>query len=422
MAAHARNDEVVGGILLGIATLLALFMANTGLAPLYDMLLGSRLDLRFDPIGPNGTFEIAKPLVLWINDGLMAIFFFLVGMEIKKELLQGSLSNRRAAALPLFGALGGVIVPALIYVALNQGDELAMRGWAIPMATDIAFAVAIAASLGRAVPPALKAFLLALAIIDDLIAIIVIALFYTAQLSVLSLGVAAAGLALLVVLNRLGVRSMAAYVIVGIVIWASVLKSGVHATLAGVALGFAIPLDRDREGVSLLERAEHGIKPWVTWLILPVFAFANAGVSLAGITISTFLAPVPLGIALGLFFGKQIGVFSFAFTAVKLGLAAKPANSSWATLYGVSLLTGIGFTMSLFIGSLAFEDAQKLAEVRLGVLTGSILSTLAGVAVLIWARRQTEKRRRSVNVDAALNLDAGIAVSAPQGRGASPAE
>jgi NhaA family Na+:H+ antiporter len=397
-------------------------MANTGLAPLYDMLLGSRLDLRFDPIGPNGTFEIAKPLVLWINDGLMAIFFFLVGMEIKKELLQGSLSNRRAAALPLFGALGGVIVPALIYVALNQGDELAMRGWAIPMATDIAFAVAIAASLGRAVPPALKAFLLALAIIDDLIAIIVIALFYTAQLSVLSLGVAAAGLALLVVLNRLGVRSMAAYVIVGIVIWASVLKSGVHATLAGVALGFAIPLDRDREGVSLLERAEHGIKPWVTWLILPVFAFANAGVSLAGITISTFLAPVPLGIALGLFFGKQIGVFSFAFTAVKLGLAAKPANSSWATLYGVSLLTGIGFTMSLFIGSLAFEDAQKLAEVRLGVLTGSILSTLAGVAVLIWARRQTEKRRRSVNVDAAMNLDAGIAVSAPQGRGASPAE
>ncbi len=389
MAAHVRNDEVIGGVLLGAATVLALVMANTSLAPLYDLLLGSRLEVRFSPAG-NGQFEIAKPLVLWINDGLMAIFFFLVGMEIKKELLQGSLSNRRAAALPLFGALGGVIVPALIYVALNQGNALAMRGWAIPMATDIAFAVAIAASLGRAVPPALKAFLLALAIIDDLIAIIVIALFYTAELSVLSLGVAAAGLALLVVLNRLGVRSMAAYVIVGIVIWASVLKSGVHATLAGVALGFAIPLDRDREGVSLLERAEHGIKPWVTWLILPVFAFANAGVSLAGITLSAFLAPVPLGIALGLFFGKQIGVFSFAFAAVKLGLAARPSGSSWATLYGVSLLTGIGFTMSLFIGSLAFDDAAKLAEVRLGVLTGSFLSTVAGVAVLIAVRRRRE--------------------------------
>jgi NhaA family Na+:H+ antiporter len=394
MAQAKGNEEIIGGILLAVATALALLVANSPMSGLYDLLLSIRFDVGFATAAANGgdkIFEIDKPIALWINDGLMAIFFFLVGMEIKRELKEGSLANPKAAALPVIGAIGGVAVPALIYMHVNLGDEVGLRGWAIPMATDIAFAVAIAASLGRAVPPALKAFLLALAIIDDLIAIVVIALFYTAQLSQVSLILGFAGVAGLAALNVTGVRKAAPYVLVGIFTWACVLKSGVHATLAGVALGFAMPLDRDEEGVSLLEAAEHGVKPWVTWLVLPLFAFANAGVSFTGMTLEKLTAPIPLGITLGLFVGKQLGVFAFAWAALRLGIATMPRGATMLSLYGVSVLTGIGFTMSLFIGSLAFDEAARLAEVRLGVLIGSLLSTLMAFAILFIAKGRKER-------------------------------
>ena len=377
LAALLRHEAAGGVVLLG-AALLALALANSPLAWLYDGLLDTPVPLRV------GAFGIDKPLLLWINDGLMAIFFFLVGLELKRELLIGDLSPVRRAMLPAVAALGGMAVPALIYAAINAGNPVGLKGWAIPAATDIAFAVGVLALLGPRVPASLKVFLLALAIIDDLGAIIIIALFYAHDLAPAALLLALIGIATLFAMNRAGVRTFAPYVIVGIVMWACVLKSGVHATLAGVALALAIPLDRDGEGSSMLERAEHAVAPWVHFGVAPIFAFANAGVALAGVTLSTALAPIPLGIAAGLFLGKQLGIFASTWTAVRLGLGDLPTGSSWRQVYGVAILGGIGFTMSLFIGTLAFPDPAYAAPVRVGVLLGSFASAFTGYALLYW--------------------------------------
>jgi len=328
-----------------------------------------------------GPLSIDKPLLLWVNDGLMAIFFFLVGLEIKREVLEGQLSSLDRAALPLVAAVGGMAVPALVYLAVNAGTPGNIVGWPIPAATDIAFALGILALLGPAVPTALKVFLLGIAIIDDLGAILAIAILYTEGLSTESLAFGGAGLAILLAMNRFGVRQIAPYALVGLIIWVGVLKSGVHATLAGVLVALTVPM-RDKVGDSPLERVEHGLYPWVSYFIMPVFAFANAGVSLSGLSFAHLLAPLPLGIALGLFVGKQLGVMSFTWISVRSGLCRLPDGVSWAQTYGVACLTGIGFTMSLFIGTLAFDTAEQLNAVRLGVLMASTLSAVLGVLVL----------------------------------------
>ena len=330
-----------------------------------------------------GALSIAKPLLLWINDGLMAIFFLLVGLEIKREVLEGELSSRQQAALPVIAAIGGMAAPAIVYAVLNWGDATALRGWAIPTATDIAFAVGVLTLLGRRAPVSLKIFLLALAIMDDLGAIVIIAIFYTADLSAVSLTLAVAALATLVALNRAGVTRTATYVLVGVLLWTFVLKSGVHATLAGVALAFAIPLRSAGErGQSPLRRFEHTLHPWVTYAILPIFAFANAGVPLTGLSLDVLLQPVPLGILLGLFVGKQLGVMSATWLATKFGAGSLPSGTRWIHIYGMSLLTGIGFTMSLFIGTLAFDTPEYATQVRIAVLAGSLLSAITGYLVL----------------------------------------
>ncbi|MDJ1157394.1 Na+/H+ antiporter NhaA [Chelatococcus sp. SYSU_G07232] len=388
MQKQGVNQDIVGGFLLAVAALIAILIANSPLSGFYDQLLSTKLNLTIDPAGTDAVYGLSKPLVLWINDGLMAVFFFTVGMEIKREFVEGSLAGARRAAMPAIAALGGVVLPALIYWAVARNDAAALAGWAIPTATDIAFVVAVCALLGNAVPPALKAFLLALAIIDDLVAIVVIAVFYTAELSTLSLGLAGLGVAALVALNLLGVRSLALYILVGLYTWVCVLKSGVHATLAGVALGLAVPLERDATGRSLNEDCEHALKPWVAHGILPLFAFANAGVGLSGLSADIVLSAMPLGIALGLFIGKQLGVFGFALVAAKLRLAELPPGITPARLYGGAILTGIGFTMSLFIGTLAYDDPAPLAMVRLGVIAGSVLSVVTGTAVLLAVGRR----------------------------------
>lgn len=330
-----------------------------------------------------GAFSIAKPLLLWINDGLMAIFFLLVGLEIKREVLEGELSTVRQASLPGIAAVGGMVVPALVYMAFNAGDPALMRGWAIPTATDIAFALGVLALLGTRAPASLKIFLLALAIIDDLGAIVIIALFYTEKLSLTALGGALAGVAVLVALNLGGVRRLAPYVLAGVFVWVCVLKSGVHATLAGVAIGFSVPLrPKDNAGEAPLTHLEHMLHPWVTYAILPIFAFANAGVSLTGTSVAAALSPLTLGIGLGLFVGKQVGVLAFSWLAIRLGIGSMPAGATWSHIYGVALLTGIGFTMSLFIGTLAFDDPALAAPVRIGVLGGSLLCGALGYLVL----------------------------------------
>ncbi|WP_366523815.1 Na+/H+ antiporter NhaA [uncultured Algimonas sp.] len=369
--------EASGGIVLMFTALLALIANNSLLASGYSGILNTPVVVQF------GAFEIAKPFLLWINDGLMAIFFFLVGLEIKREVLDGELSSLDKASLPLFAAVGGIAAPALVYLFFNYNDPVTVSGWAIPAATDIAFALGILALLGPRVPASLKIFLLAVAIIDDLAAIIIIALFYTENLSLVALSWAAAGTVGLFALNRFKVMRILPYALIGIFVWAAVLKSGVHATLAGVITALAIPLARPNpDEPSPLRRAEHGLHIWVAFLILPLFAFANAGVSLAGLSLADVLAPVPLGIALGLFFGKQIGVFLLSFVAVKMGLAKLPQGANWMQVYGVACLTGVGFTMSLFIGTLAFDDAYLLNGVRLGVLMGSIASGLLGYFLL----------------------------------------
>ncbi|NOQ90436.1 MAG: Na+/H+ antiporter NhaA [Gammaproteobacteria bacterium] len=376
------KKESSAGILLIFVTLLALALKNSIFSEIYAAFLNTPVEIRFAKL------HIAKPLLLWINDGLMAIFFLLIGLEVKREFLEGQLSTPSQIALPGIAAIGGMVVPACFYVYINLGDETAMRGWAIPTATDIAFALGILALLGKRVPLSLKIFLMALAIIDDLGAIIIIALFYTVELSTLSITTAAIALTTLVIMNRLGVTKKAAYIVVGVVLWVSVLKSGVHATLAGVALALTIPLNsktKDENGndYSMSKEMEKDLHFWVAFFILPLFAFVNAGVDLRNVSLDQMTTGVPLGIMAGLFLGKQIGVFGFSWVAIKLGLAKLPDNSSWLQLYGVSILTGIGFTMSLFVDSLAFTDGNLYQQAdKLAVLIASFSAGAAGYIIL----------------------------------------
>ncbi len=372
------KNEAAGGVILATLALLALLVSNSPLAALYDQLLRTTLEIRLGDLG------LEKPLLLWINDGLMAVFFFLVGLEIKREMVEGELSTAKRAALPVIAAIGGMVAPAIVYAAINSGNPEAMRGWAIPAATDIAFAIGVLALLGTKVPTALKVFLLGLAIIDDLGAIVIIALFYTETISLAAAAVAAAGIAGLAMLNGRGVTRLAPYVLVGLVVWVAVLKSGVHATLAGVVVALFVPLygERGEEAVSPLKDTEHALAPWVQFGILPAFAFANAGVPLHNLSLDALTAPIPLGIALGLFVGKQVGILGFVWAATRTGLAELPAGADWRQMHGVALLAGIGFTMSLFIGGLAFPGTEHAAAVRIGVLAGSLISGLCGYLVL----------------------------------------
>lgn len=374
------EKEYSVGILLIVATILALFLQNSFLSNFYTSFLHTPVEIRF------GDLQIAKPLLLWVNDGLMAIFFFLIGLEVKREAIEGHLSSISQSILPIIAAIGGMIVPALVFIAFNKGESFAMNGWAIPTATDIAFALGVLMLLGKRVPVSLKIFLLALAIIDDLGAIVIIALFYTSELSALSITVASLALVILFIMNRLGVAKKAAYILIGIILWVSVLKSGVHATLAGVALAFMIPLvSRSKDGgsFSMSKELEHDLHYWVGLMILPLFAFVNAGVSLTQIEFEDMFSSVPMGIMLGLFIGKQVGVFGFSWLAIKIGIASLPRDSSWIQLYGVSVLTGIGFTMSLFVDTLAYNDTNlyNYAD-KLSILLGSLFSGLLGYAIL----------------------------------------
>ncbi|MGL6002166.1 MAG: Na+/H+ antiporter NhaA [Plesiomonas sp.] len=368
--------ESAGGILLIIASALALVLANTSLEGIYDQFLAIPVVVQF------GSLLINKPLLLWINDGLMAVFFLLVGLEVKREMLVGALNSKEKAVFPAIAALGGMLAPALIYLLFNGDHEVARAGWAIPAATDIAFALGIMALLGKRVPISLKVFLLALAIIDDLGVIVIIALFYTSNLSLAALAIAIASTVLLIVMNRRGVAKISWYMVVGLVLWVSLLKSGVHATLAGVVLGFCIPLKA--QGKRPLEHIEHSLHPWVAYLILPLFAFANAGVSLKDVSVDALTSALPLGIAAGLFLGKPLGIFSFSFLSVKFGLAKLPDGVNFRQIFAVSVLCGIGFTMSMFIASLAFEHAGMEYGVysRLGILIGSTLAAVIGYSLL----------------------------------------
>lgn len=373
--------ESASGILLAVATLLAMIVANSPAQFLYDALLSTPVAVRI------GALEIAKPLLLWVNDGLMALFFLLVGLEIKREILDGELADPAKATLPIMAAIGGMVVPALVYAAFNRGDDVAMQGWAIPAATDIAFALGVLSLLGKRVPPVLKLFLLTLAIVDDLGAIVVIALFYTSELSVLSLLIAVVALVVLFIFNKRGVLSLSPYLLVGLVMWVAVLKSGVHATLAGVLLAFFIPMrPAPGEPHTIAEGLEHDLHGSVSFVILPLFAFMNTGIPLTGLSVESLIHPVPLGIMAGLFIGKQLGVMLFSWLAVQLRLAKMPQGVGWWELYGVAILAGIGFTMSLFISSLAFEqgDLSNAVNDRIGILLGSTASALFGYALLRW--------------------------------------
>ncbi|WP_091740136.1 Na+/H+ antiporter NhaA [Phenylobacterium immobile] len=375
------DSEAAGGILLMGAAALALFVANSPLAGSYFQILHA----------PLGGLDVLH----WINDGLMALFFLFVGLEIKREFLDGQLSTWANRALPGIAAAGGVVVPGLIYAAVNAANAETLRGWAIPTATDIAFALGVLSLLGSRVPTSLKVFLATLAIVDDLGAVLVIAVFYTAELNLAALGGAGVATLLLIGLNRLKIARLAPYLVLGAALWWLVLLSGVHATVAGVVLALTIPLRRSKAApddmTSPLHRLEHGLSPWVAFLIVPVFGFANAGVSFAGMSASVLLEPVTLGVALGLFIGKQVGVFGAAALAIKLRLANLPVAASWPQLYGVALLCGIGFTMSLFIGLLAFPDPALQDEVKVGVLVGSLISALCGAALLSVAKREPPK-------------------------------
>jgi Na+:H+ antiporter, NhaA family len=371
------NPDAASGLLLMLVSALAIGLANSRFADAYDLLLSARGAVLINGVG------IEKPLLLWINDGLMAVFFLLVGLEIKREAIAGELSNPRRAILPIVAAVGGMATPALVYLACTWNAPLARVGWAVPAATDIAFALGVMSLLGSRVPASLKLLLAALAIIDDLGAIVIIAIFYTGSLSLISLGGAAVALTVLVALNLCGVRRLIWYVLVGIVLWVFVLKSGVHATLAGVALALAIPFRGGPGETSPLLRAEHELRPWVAFGILPVFGFANAGLSFENLSLSDLFQPIPLGVAAGLFLGKQFGVFGAVSLAIRNGWAELPRGADWRTLYGTSALTGIGFTMSLFIGTLAFGQSPFEAAMRLGVLAGSVLSGVLGAVLLL---------------------------------------
>ena len=373
--------ESASGILLMIAALLALIVANSPLDQYYSIFLNVPVEFRV------GELEIAKPLLWWVNDGLMAIFFFMIGLELKREIMEGELNRAANVLLPAIGAVGGVLVPVAIFSFLNWGDADAMKGWAIPAATDIAFALGLLMLLGSRVPPALKVFLVSLAIFDDLAAIVIIALFYTSELSTRALLTTLVCLIVLAIMKKRGVSSVSPYLWVGLIMWVSVLKSGVHATLAGVALAGFIPLSvADQPDRSPLRELEHDLHTLVAFAILPIFAFVNAGISFRGVALSDLVHPVPLGIAAGLFVGKQLGIFGFCWLAIKSGMARMPAGANWGSLYGVSILCGVGFTMSLFVGSLAFEstasDVREMYDERLGILLGSAVSGVIGYALL----------------------------------------
>jgi NhaA family Na+:H+ antiporter len=378
------GSEAAGGIILMGVAFIAIVIANSPAAPIY--------------FGVLKQYVFGLSVLHWINDALMAVFFLLVGLEIKREFLDGQLSSWSRRALPGIAALGGMVAPALIYVALNSGSPEGLRGWAIPAATDIAFALGVLSLLGKRVPGSLKVFLTALAILDDLGAVLIIAVFYSTDLSGLMLGLSFATLGLLIALNRLGVTRLSPYLALGAVLWFLVLKSGVHATLAGVALALTIPLKPSPaapdDAASPLHRLEHGLHGWVAFLVIPIFGFANAGVSFAGVGPSALLAPVPLGITLGLFLGKQLGVFGFGWLAIRSGLADLPANATWTQFYGIALLCGIGFTMSLFIGLLAFPGSQALQDqTKIGVLAGSLIAGVAGYLLLRLGPSLTPERK-----------------------------
>lgn len=380
------KHESSGGIFLMIATLIALIAQNSFLSEFYASFLHTPFSVSFGDAG------LSKPLILWVNDGLMAVFFFLIGLELKREVSEGELSNPAQILLPAVGGIGGIILPAIIFFIFNSSDEFAIKGWAIPTATDIAFALGILSLLGDRVPTSLKIFLMTLAIIDDLCAIVIIALFYTSELSTISLGIAATCVVGLAILNLLNIRSKAAYLIIGAILWVAVLKSGVHATLAGVIAAFFIPI-ADKGGKSLLKELEHDLHPWVAFLILPLFAFVNAGIALSGVGVSEMFGSVPFGIIAGLFIGKQLGVFGFSYMAIKMGLAKVPEGSSLKQLYGVAILCGVGFTMSLFVDSLAYNDSDAFAYTdRLAILIGSLLS---GVIGYIWLKKVSQNSAKS---------------------------
>ena len=383
------DSEISGGIVLMVAAVAAMIVANSSLHPYYDGALSSYFTVQ---LGENG---LSKPLILWINDGLMAVFFLLVGLELKHELMEGKLKNPRDVVLPGMAAVGGMLMPALIYFALNISSPETHSGWAIPAATDIAFALGILALVGDRVPSSLKVFLLTLAILDDLGAILIIAFFYTAELHLDYLFLALIPLAIMFYLNRSGIHRIAPIILLGAVLWVLVLKSGVHATLAGVITAFFIPI-KDKWGKSPLHSLEHALSPYVFFLIVPIFAFANAGVVLSGVTLADVFSPLPLGIALGLILGKQIGVFGMTWALVKLGIARKPFGATWLHIYGVAARAGIGFTMSLFIGAMSFEDAFYMNEVRIGVLSGSVISAIIGFTVLRLAPSEEDNKEDKV--------------------------
>mgnify|MGYP003877115535 CR=1 FL=1 len=371
--------ESAGGILLMATAVLAIIVANSPLESYYALLLDTPVEIRI------GALEIAKPLLLWINDGLMAIFFFLVGLELKRELVEGELSDKRNIILPGAGAIGGMLVPALIYVYFNIGDDAAISGWAIPAATDIAFALGILSLLGKRVPTSIKIFLTSLAIFDDIGAILVIAFFYTSKISLSALIVVAFCIPLLAFINRRNVESKAVYITIGLVMWVAMLKSGVHATLAGILVAMFIPVtSKKTPGYSPLKDLEHDLHSVVAFIVLPIFAFANAGINLSGVGAEQLLHSVPLGIAAGLFVGKQVGIFGFCWLAIQLKLSNLPKDMTWCSLYGTAALCGVGFTMSLFIGSLAFEETSIniLFDERLGIIIGSLASGIVGYLIL----------------------------------------
>jgi len=375
--------EAASGLILLIAAILALIVSNSNFSDLYFHILEQYLF-----IGINN-FGLKLSVHHWINDLLMAIFFFFVTLEIKREFIQGELSNLKKALLPIIAAVGGMVIPAAFYVAVNFDNVVTLNGWAIPSATDIAFSLGILSLLGSRVPISLKVFLTALAIIDDLGAILIIAFFYSGDLSILYLGLILITFIFLLVLNKFGIKVFLPYLLIGAFMWYFTYKSGIHATIAGVLLATTIPHRIKEKDFSLLIKLEHSISPYVAFLIMPIFAFANAGVSLDGLSLTSLLQPVPLGILLGLFFGKQVGVMIFSFIAVKLGAAQMPDNSSWLSLYGVSILTGIGFTMSLFVGNLAFvENLEYIDGVKIGVLSGSLLSTVCGYFLLLFTAKK----------------------------------
>ena len=370
--------EAASGLVLLFAAIIALIISNSNLSEIYFSTLNKYLFIGINDFG------IKLSVIHWINDALMAIFFFFVTLEIKREFIQGELSNIKQALLPIIGAVGGMLVPALIYVFINLGDTETLTGWAIPSATDIAFSLGVLSLLGKRVPISLKVFLTALAIIDDLGAIVIIALFYSGDLSVKYLSLMLIAFIILLVLNKFNIKKFLPYLIVGLILWDFTHNSGIHATIAGVLLAMTIPHRKKEKDFSLLIKIEHSISPYVAFGIMPLFAFANAGVSLEGLSLESLLDKVPLGIVLGLFVGKQLGVFIFSYISIKLKIAQMPNNSNWFNFYGVGVLTGIGFTMSLFVGNLAFvENMQYMDGVKIGVLTGSLLSTLFGYFLIL---------------------------------------